>query len=529
MIPGLADAATEMFHWQRYLYFRPWYEDKNVIDAASGEGYGGNYASVFAKSVNGFDIDPETVAYATQRYRHVKFNQADVCAVDYSKADLVTSFETIEHLPDPVAFLKALDSCKGTIVISTPNRETHSPGNTIKDKPFNEHHTIEWTPKEFAKLIKDNFKNRQIRFLSQAARWPGTISEGLRDDAMYTIAVIGDGQLPQWPRLGISMPTRNADRAIEAAVNLSKYYPGEIQFAIVANGCSNVDNAKLTGFSEGAPHLMQIVESPTNLGYGAGANLGLDVLWQDGWFDLFGVVNDDVYPAVDCICQMVCAFANLEGAGKKPGIIGPVSNYVNGAQQVDIGLYQDVPTMQMRAAEFHRRNHSAATEATQVRGLFILISPDCLSAVGGFDPRFGIGNFEDDDHNLRCRLAGYTLWIADGAFLHHTGSATFKELNIDYTLNVERNMTLILEKWSTNDFEKLITNPTRPQDLPLFQSLTGKSESSGFTARINGEPVDLVYQATDMEFAAFVMQALQDKPRKSRELLLRLLQDNSAA
>ena len=37
MIPHEADPATVLFHWQRYLYFRPWYVGKKVIDAASGE------------------------------------------------------------------------------------------------------------------------------------------------------------------------------------------------------------------------------------------------------------------------------------------------------------------------------------------------------------------------------------------------------------------------------------------------------------------------------------------------------------
>ncbi len=529
MIPGLADAATEMFHWQRYLYFRPWYEGKHVIDAASGEGYGANYASAFAKSAMGYDIDAEAVAHARHQYPHVTFKQDDVCAADYSKADLVISFETIEHLPDPIAFLEALKTCKGTIVISTPNRETHSPGNNLKDKPHNKHHTIEWTSAEFAALIEENFKDREVRFLSQAARWPGTITEGLQDNAMYTIAVIGDGKLPAWPRLGISMPTRNADRAIEAAVNMSKYYPGDLQFAIVANGCSPLDMAKLRGFAEGAPHLVQVVECRENRGYGAGANHGLDALWQDGWFDLFGVTNDDVYPAVDCSCQMVSALANLVEANMKPGVIGPVSNYVNGSQQVDIGGYVNVPTMQQRAAEYHRTKHSSATQTNQVRGLYFLITPECLSEVGGFDPRFGIGNFEDDDHNLRTRLAGFSLWIADGAFLHHTGSATFKELNIDYSLNLERNMALILEKWGSIDFAELIANPTARAGLNLFQPLTGKLEDSGFTVKINGEPVDLVHQASDMEFAAFLMQSLSGKPRTTRVTLLRLLQDESAA
>lgn len=529
MIPGLADAATEMFHWQRYLYFRPWYEGKKVIDAAGGEGYGAAYQAAFAQSVRAFDIDADAVAYANHFYPHATYQQADVCTVDYADADLVTSFETIEHLPDPSAFLKALSTCKGTIVVSTPNRDNHSPGNRLKDKPFNQHHTLEWTPSEFAKLIEDHFTDRPVRFLSQAARWPGTITEGLEQDAAYTIAVIGKGDLPAWPRIGLSMPTRNADIAINACVNLTKYYPGDMEIAIVANGCSQADLAKLRAFEQNTPYMVHTIVNEANRGYGVGANQGLEFLWQESWFDLFGVVNDDVYPAVDCTCQMVAAFKELKDAGKAPGVIGPVTNCINGIQLVDIGTYSDIPQMQRRAAEYHRQHHSAATETPQVRGLYMLIAPECLSQVGGFDPRFGIGNFEDDDHNLRTRLAGYTLWIADGAFLHHTGSSTFKELKIDQAANIQRNLSILLDKWQTRDFGALLEAPCRPEGMELFQPLTAKALSSGHLLTINGEEVDLVFQASPAEFAAYVMQELEQHPRKTRECILRLLQGTRAS
>ncbi len=196
-------------------------------------------------------------------------------------------------------------------MISTPNRETHSPGNKLEDKPFNQFHTIEWTPLEFADLVRSHFPDRQVRFLSQEARWPGLIREGLDENAMYTIAVIGDGELPQWARIGMSIPTRNAARTQDAILGFSKYYPGEIEFAIVANGRDEPNLAQLRQLESELPHIVHIIEEPENLGYGRGANRGLDYLWQEAWFDLYAVSNDDVYPAVDCIPQLVAAFEEL--------------------------------------------------------------------------------------------------------------------------------------------------------------------------------------------------------------------------
>ena len=91
MIPNLADPATELFHWQRYLYFRPWYAGKRVIDAASGEGYGTAYAATFASEATGFDIGADAVAHARRKYDYAQFKLKDVCEVDYSAADLVVT------------------------------------------------------------------------------------------------------------------------------------------------------------------------------------------------------------------------------------------------------------------------------------------------------------------------------------------------------------------------------------------------------------------------------------------------------
>lgn len=514
MVPNQADSATELFHWQRYLYFRPWYADKRVIDAASGEGYGIAYAALFAAEATGIDIGADAIAHARKKYDYAKFDLKDVCDVDYSKADLVISFETIEHLTDPNKFLDALKTCKGQIVISTPNRKTHSPGNRLEDKPLNQFHEIEWTPSEFSDLILSHFPTRQVRFLSQEARWPGLIREGLDDNAMYTIAVVGDGELPQWPRIGIAIPTCNASRTQDAILGFTKFYPGEIEFAVVANGCDRTNLEMLRSLQREIPNIVHLIEEPENLGYGRGANRGLDFLWQEAWFDYYVVSNDDVYPSVDFLPQMATAFAELLSQELNPGILGCVTNEISGAQRVDIGGYTSLAEMQDRARLWSKDHHSSATQAQQVRGLFMMIHPDCLSQVGGFDPRFGIGNFEDDDYNLRCRQAGFTLWTVDGAFLHHMGSSTFRELGVDYSLNIDRNLNLILEKWNATEFAEMFDQPVTGRNI--YIPLTAQPEASGISIRINGEDVDLIKQASHMEFAAYVMRELQRMDRTAR-------------
>ncbi len=524
MIPFEADPITEFFHWQRYLYFQPWYVDAKVIDAASGEGYGLGYAAQFAKEAIGFDLSTEAVSFSAAKYGQARFFAGDVCEIDYSQADLVTSFETIEHLPDPAKFLARLSRCPGRIVISTPNRLNHSPGNQLGDKPLNPFHTIEWTPSEFAELIGRHFPDRQVRMLSQENRFPGLIREGLDENAKYAIAVIGEGELPSWPRIGLSMPTCNgSQRAQDAIYNLARFYPGELEVALVANGSHASTLTDLRNLRAAWPHILHVIELERNMGYGQGANLGLDLLAQKGGFDLYGVSNDDVIPAIQCLTTLTTKLQELQRQGHRPGAIGPVSNSVNGAQCVDIGAFGSYREM-MELANLHERtHHSQLVEAQQVRGLFFLTTPQCLQAIGGFDPIFGLGNFEDDDWNIRAKLAGFTLWIAGGAFLYHAGSSTFKELGLNYSQNIDRNLKLLIEKWKTETHAEAMSLLTCPCDVPVFSPLDAAAPFSGFRMTFGNEDVDLVYQASDTEFAAAVMLAVQGKPRDRRLEILNLL------
>ncbi len=528
MVPHSSDVFTELFHWQRYLYFRPWYEGKKVVDAASGEGYGTNYAANFATETIGIEIAGDAIAHARHKYPKPRFVQADVCDYDYSDAELVISFETIEHLKDPNAFLKAVSSCPGIIVISTPNRETYSLGNTAEDKPLNEFHTIEWSASEFAKLINDAFPSRNVQFLSQQAIWPGTIRPGLDENCAYIIAVIGatDTALPEWPRLGISVPTHNGSaRCRDLVVGMTRYYPGEIAFAIVDNGSRSEEAAALDKLREDFPAHVNVIHLTGNVGYGIGANTGLDFLWQDGWYDYFCVTNDDVIPAVDCLPQMATAFRELEQGGQKPGVIGPVTNNISGTQKVDIGDYKSYSEMIDLAELWHRDHHSIGTQVVQLRGLFMMIHPDCLSEIGGFDPVFGVGNFEDDDHNLRTRLAGYSIWIAEGAFLHHAGSSTFGEMNVDYEASITRNLQLICEKWGFSDFNEFLTLSQKPEHVALYVPLASSIEMSGYVMNLGtGESIDIVRQASDVEFAAYIYHRMKGKPREARRAVLELLE-----
>jgi SAM-dependent methyltransferase len=162
LVPGTLE--WELFHHeheQRYRFFAERYGGLDVLDAACGVGYGSAIMARYgAKSVTGIDIDSEAITYARQHFTHPGINYTMIGAEELSKLgrmfDLVVSFETIEHLRDPRAFLKEVRQVLrpgGGLICSTPNRD-FAGKNTKEENPY---HLSEMTFGEFASVFGEHF------------------------------------------------------------------------------------------------------------------------------------------------------------------------------------------------------------------------------------------------------------------------------------------------------------------------------------------------------------------------------------
>lgn len=121
-IPGTIEGVDPL-HLERYQWASMFTRGKRVYDVACGSGYGSLLLG--AKSYVGFDISEESVKYAMQNYGNdtTVFMAADACAMPLLvKTDVIVSFETIEHLKDPEAFLEWCAKSGETLLISTPIR-----------------------------------------------------------------------------------------------------------------------------------------------------------------------------------------------------------------------------------------------------------------------------------------------------------------------------------------------------------------------------------------------------------------------
>jgi len=235
VISGAGSAAGERFvpegwqgrliaieHEARYRWAEGLARDREVLDVACGTGYGISVlARAGARRALGVDISPDALDQARERAGDLEeFVVGDLHNLpceDHS-FDLVTCFETIEHVADPERGLDELRRVlrpDGLLLLSSPNRDVYIPGN-----PF---HVHEYTPDELEKALSARFGHvrvyRQRNHLASLICGDETFAverldqqietdmrkgvAGLAGEELYTVAAASDVPLPRLPSVGI--------------------------------------------------------------------------------------------------------------------------------------------------------------------------------------------------------------------------------------------------------------------------------------------------------------------------------------
>ena len=103
---------TEIEHLHRYLLAREWCRDKDVLDVASGEGYGTALLAQVARRAVGVEIATDVVEHATSAYKagNLSFIAGDARSLPCPDTtfDVVTSFGTIERFAEQQLFLSEI-------------------------------------------------------------------------------------------------------------------------------------------------------------------------------------------------------------------------------------------------------------------------------------------------------------------------------------------------------------------------------------------------------------------------------------
>jgi len=140
MIPELVTegdvtgSASLALHLERYQFAAQWLRPGRVLDMACGVGYGTPLLMQSKAGITealGVDICPEVIDYAREHYQAEGITFLTGEALTFKperKFENVVSLETIEHLPDPAAYLwhvlENLIVPGGVMVASVPTTPT---------------------------------------------------------------------------------------------------------------------------------------------------------------------------------------------------------------------------------------------------------------------------------------------------------------------------------------------------------------------------------------------------------------------
>jgi len=210
------EGVIRLEHMHRYHLACRIAKDLDVLDIASGEGYGSALLAAVARTVIGVDIDQDAIDHARDTYVHngLSFLQGQATQIPLPDraVDLVVSFETIEHLQDHDCMIKEIRRVlkkRGVLMISSPNKSIYSDKSGYKN-PFHKH---ELYTSEFLCLINANFTNvlhyrQKTTGASIIAASSGSapfINLNSNDAAQgliehrYDLIIASDGELPELP------------------------------------------------------------------------------------------------------------------------------------------------------------------------------------------------------------------------------------------------------------------------------------------------------------------------------------------
>jgi len=226
-----------------------------------------------------------------------------------------------------------------------------------------------------------------------------------------------------------------------------------------------IDNASTDGTREWLQDQSNIkfVLNNENVGFPKGCNIGIAHAEADS--DIL-LLNNDIEVTHNWLVNLQTALYSNANIGAVQGLEGtkfPQAKDKKG-EIIDF-LTKDTTDVHQFAIKNNVSDSSRWKYTNFLCGFCFLIKRDVLTQIGLLDEYFSPGFYEDDDMSFRILKAGYYLLKCYDCFIHHFGSQSFGENQIEQLNLMNVNSRKFINKWGFDAWER---NHKQPDLLQLL-------------------------------------------------------------
>ncbi|MDQ7006596.1 MAG: glycosyltransferase family 2 protein [Acidobacteriota bacterium] len=237
----------------------------------------------------------------------------------------------------------------------------------------------------------------------------------------HEAAVRGLSHLPALggpTRATVVIPVRGGETRVLRTLDSVIEHTPELLEVIVVDDASPDGSLELLGRRAHDDPRIRVVSHDTQRGFAATCNHGL----ARARGDVVLLLGADTVVTRDWSTRLISHLREYPRAGA----VGARTNLAPNFQALarvgyDPTTLEGLDTFARRLA---RANDGIAMPVSQLCGICLAIPRRTLRLVGGFDPRFFPGSFEDEDWSLRLLSSRLIPYRAEDVFVHHEGATS---------------------------------------------------------------------------------------------------------
>lgn len=252
--------------------------------------------------------------------------------------------------------------------------------------------------------------------------------------------------------LSIIVPVFNQHDMTEECLRTVLENTRDCEIIVVDNGSEPAIKPPFSGFIE-----TTVIRNEENKGFPVAVNQGIAAARGE----IIILLNNDVVVTPGWAESLLAALKDFS-------IVGPVTNFCAGMQQVAISGYGNIEELNKSAAEWAEGcRGEEPTEVNFVIGFCMAFRKSLFDEIGPFDESLWPCSGEEIDFCLRARAADNRIAIDTNVYVHHEGSKTFKAMDVDYDAICKRNDAHLAAKWGRDFWKQQAINWNRKEPVTI--------------------------------------------------------------